>query len=385
MSILLGVLAIVIGVPGALASVHLTLLTIGSIFYREARAADPPDVRFLALVPAHNEEKVIGAALESITAAARPGDIILVVADRCTDATAAIARVHGAEVLERGAAESPGRAEAIRAGLRRAAQWNWDAVVTIDADSIVEAEFFESLEAVLGAGAAAAQARSEHIRERGVLARISEAAFAMQGVSLPRGRDRLGLGARLRGSGMTLRRDIIERTGFSTEGASEDLFYSLDLTLEGILARHVDSARLRSLSAPSVRAATQQRLRWESGRMITARTYLGRLLRSGRPAALESAVHLVTPPFAVAVFSVLCGALLGLLAGWTSAVVVFSILLGALALDLAVALIQSRAPLATWLALIGAPVYVLWKVWLQILAVVRVRDAHRPYDPTPRS
>src|SRR3712207_694231 len=51
------------------------------------------------LIPAHNEEVTIGATLESAKRIVPAGNIH-VVADGCSDSTAAIARSHGANLLE---------------------------------------------------------------------------------------------------------------------------------------------------------------------------------------------------------------------------------------------------------------------------------------------
>src|SRR5215216_3942672 len=109
-------LAIAIVLPGLAAAAHLGLLAAASLLYRERRAQGG-DVHFLVLIPAHNEAAVIGRCLEAIRADARARDLVLVVADRCTDTTAAIARRFGASVLERGPEEQPGRAAARQAGL----------------------------------------------------------------------------------------------------------------------------------------------------------------------------------------------------------------------------------------------------------------------------
>jgi len=114
------VLAVVIGLPGLAAALHLGVLAAGSLFYRERRAQGGDEVRFLVLIPAHNEAVVIRRCLESINADARSRDVVLVVADRCTDATATIARRSGARVLERGPEAEPGRAAARQAGLEYA-------------------------------------------------------------------------------------------------------------------------------------------------------------------------------------------------------------------------------------------------------------------------
>jgi len=89
-------------------------------------------VRLDIVMPAHNEEPVIGRCLEAIDADRRPGDHVLVVADRCTDATASIARDSGSPVLARGPGEEPGRAAARQAGLEHARGLEWDAVVMLD-------------------------------------------------------------------------------------------------------------------------------------------------------------------------------------------------------------------------------------------------------------
>lgn len=384
MSALLTIVAVAVGLPGLVAAAHLSILAAASLAYREPRPERVPPVRFLVVVPAHDEEEVIAATLHSIAAARRPGDLLLVVADHCTDATAAIARSAGAEVLERSGGDG-GRAAALQHGLRHAEAWEWDAYVSIDADSVIDPRFFASCERVLAASQGAVQARSESLPARGALAHASLAAFSAQGVMVPRGRDRLGLSVRLRGSGMVLTRQLLARHRYRTAGASEDLWMSLDLCLDGVLPRHVDSARLRSQSATTVRAAEGQRVRWESGRLLAAREFVLPLLKARTLAGLEAAVHLVTPPFAVAAFLLLAAAGLGALAGATGVVVVMLGGFVALALTLVVTLVEARVGWRTWGSLVIAPAYVLWKVWVQALAVVRLRSARQAYDRTPRS
>jgi hypothetical protein len=261
---------------------------------------------------------------------------------------------------------------------------DWDAVVLIDADSYLEPGFFEGIEARLGKGSLAVQPRSEHVRAPGVLARLSEAAFAMQGVTLPRGRSSLGLSVRLRGSGMTMDRELALTRDFGTEGASEDLFYSLQLLLDGHTATHADNARLRSLSAPNLAEGSKQRLRWETGRIAAARRFAPRLFSRGTWPAFEAGVFLVTPPLSVAVLLLLLATGLSWWAGWTAATVVFAAGIVLLALDVVIALIESGASWRTWLALLAAPLYLLWKAGIQIAAFINLRNAGRAYRPTQR-
>lgn len=383
MNVALGGLALLVGLPGAATALHLGLLSLGSLFYREsARRPDARPVRFLVLLPAYNEELVLGRTLEAVFADARPRDQVLVVADRCTDTTVSIAEAAGALVLERPPTAEPGRAAARQDGVRHALTLEWDALVMIDADSVIEPGFFNACEAALE-GADALQARSEAAVGSKILDHTAVASFALQGVTMPRGRDRLGLLVRLRGTGMVLTRRVVGQFRFRA-AASEDLWYSLDLCLAGIRPRHVESARLRSLNVGSWKAAGDQRLRYEAGRMSAAREFVGPLLRARTPASLEAAWFLLTPPYAVAGFCLVLSTVLWYLAGLIWPATAFLVLLLILAGTLAIGLLQARASWRTWVGLAIAPWYLPWKAVIQLRALLSVRRRVTDYGATPR-
>lgn len=387
-TILIVVAAVLVGLPGLITSAHLGLVTLASLAYRTPRPGPRQRARFLVLIPAHNEERVIGRCLEAINGDRRPEDFVLVVADRCTDATGRIARAAGARVLQRGPADEPGRAAARQAGLEHARGLEWDAVVMVDADSVVAPGFFSACERTLASGAVAAQARSEGRPGRTLADEAALAAFTLQGVTMPRGRDRLGASVRLRGTGMVIRRDAVLGRRFHAP-ASEDLVYTLELLLEGVRCRHIDGARLRSEGAGTWSSFGGQKVRYEAGRMAAARAYLPPLLKRGVThldiACLEAAWFLATPPFAVAVLSLLAGLGLAVVArAWPLAAVLGGGML-AMALVLVTGLIQARARPRTWLALLVAPWYLGWKAVVQLRAAARVIRRDDYYPPTARA
>lgn len=379
--------AIAVGLPGLVTAAHLTMLTLASTLYREHLPSTAPmPLRFLILIPAHNEESVLGAALKSINAAIRPGDSVLVVADRCTDRTSEVAREYGAEVLERPPGSTPGRAATRQEGMEAATRLEWDALVMIDADSVLQpAGFLDACERALAPGVDALQVRSETIPGPSVIAQSAVAAFALEGVTVPRGRDRLGCSVRLRGTGMVLRRNVTERFQFRGPGASEDMWFGLDLCCAGVRIRHIDSAILHSDPARTVRVASSQRLRWEVGRILAAREFLRPLIHRHDRAALEMATHLVTPPLSVAILSLLFGLALALMAHWVVLAIVFVTAMGLVGIDVMVSLAQVRASPRTWLSLLAAPWYVAWKGWIQVRAVARaIRAPAADFPPTAR-
>jgi cellulose synthase/poly-beta-1,6-N-acetylglucosamine synthase-like glycosyltransferase len=387
MSTALVVIALVIGLPGLATALHLGLLALASLFHRDRARRTDQRFRLLVLIPAHNEELVIGRCLQAIEGDRRERDSVLVVADRCTDRTADIARSFGATVLERHAGEEPGRAAARQAGLEVARRMAWDAVVMLDADSVIEPGFFRSCETSLASGAAAVQARSESRGGQGVGAEASLAAFALQGITIPRGRARLGLSVRLRGTGMALRRDVALAHHFHAP-ASEDLVFTLDLLLAGIRCAHVESARVHSDGTPNWESFGGQKVRYEAGRMSAARAYVGPLLsravRKRDSACLEAAWFLATLPFAMAVLSTAAAAVLAALAGASSVAAVMAAALATLVIVLVIGLVQAGARLRTWLVLLAAPWYIAWKAAVQLRALASVLRNRDYYPPTAR-
>jgi glycosyltransferase involved in cell wall biosynthesis len=374
---------IALAAPGMVTAAHLGVLGVGSLCYRERLPDRVPPVRFLVVVPAHNEELVLACTLEAITASMRSRDQLLVVDDRSTDRTGEIALGFGATVLRREPGEPPGRAAARQAALRHARSLEWDAMVMIDADSIVESGFFDACERMLATGAVALQARSEAAIGTRLIDQAALASFAVQGVLMPRGRDALHGLVRLRGTGMVLRRDVIDGFEFRAP-ASEDLVYALDLCLAGIRIRHVESARLRSQNAGSWRTATEQKMRYEVGRLAAAREFVRPLLASRTFAGLEAAWFLMSPPLANAMAFLLLALVVGLVIGpaWAVGIVVAAI--ATLSAAIGLAFVQARLHPRVILAVAVAPAYLAWKLLVQVRAMLSLRRGPYEFGATER-
>lgn len=384
LDIVLAALGVLFLIGSLLSSVHLGLLGAASLVYRTRRPpSNVPPVRFLVIIPAHNEELLLGSTLTAIDQAKRERDQVLVVDDRSVDRTAEIAEGHGCLVLRRFDGEPPGRAAARAAALERARDLEWDALVMLDADSIVEPHFFDRCEMALAGGSIAFQARSEAAVGTRLVDQAALASFAVQGVMLPRGREVLHLPVRLRGTGMVLARSITHRLDFRAR-ASEDLQVSLDLIREGVRIRHIDDARLRSANADNWRVASKQKERYEAGRMHAAREFVPALLACRSLAGVESAWFLVSPPFAPAAGL----AALALLCGWIASVpwlmVTAAASLAFLVAALAIAAVQARLGPRLLLAMLAAPAYVAWKLVVQLRALVGLRGGLKEFGATER-
>jgi cellulose synthase/poly-beta-1,6-N-acetylglucosamine synthase-like glycosyltransferase len=100
--------------------------------------------RVIVLIPAYNEEGCIGDALYSVWTQSRLPDRVIVVADNCSDGTAAVARIWDAEVYEtvnnrhkKAGALNQALGDVLL-GLK-----GEDAVLVMDADSLLDEKFVE--------------------------------------------------------------------------------------------------------------------------------------------------------------------------------------------------------------------------------------------------
>jgi hypothetical protein len=151
--------------PGVLVAVeagYLAVLALAALVEPQlpVRTA-PPRARLCVLVPAKDEERLIGRCVSSLRAQDYPPERyeVLVVADDCSDRTAERAASSGARVLERRDASRQGKGHALRWAMDHvlADGADVDAFVVVDADSVADPGLLTALGARFEAGAAAVQ------------------------------------------------------------------------------------------------------------------------------------------------------------------------------------------------------------------------------------
>ena len=363
---------------------YLGLLTLAAPFgaRRRARRADPRH-RFGVLVPAHDEELLLGRLLESLRQVAYPANLVdvCVVADNCSDDTAAIARARGARVFERQNREQLGKGYALQWLLDElaASGCTYDAYVVLDADSTVSPNFLEAFNDRLSAGAAVVQAYYTVLPLRGTRSEsLREAALALVHYLRPAAKMALGASCGLKGNGMAFSRAVLDRYGWPAAGLAEDVEFHLELVRAGIHVEFAPEAVVRAEMPASLAASESQNLRWEAGRLATLRRQALPLLVNGLrrrdlaacDAAIEQCVPPLSIPVAMAGLCLIAGLALQLQAVWITALV----LLVALALHLVSGLLLARVSGRVYRSLLHLPVYIAWKVALYARALAGRRQ-----------
>ena len=200
----------------------------------------PPTRRFMVVVPAHDEEAGIAATVISCKSLDYPDPLfqVLVVADNCTDTTAARARDAGARVIERHESTRRGKGYAIQYvidSLKESREFDdLDALVFIDADSTVQPHLLRRFAQALDRGHDWIQCYDAVANaDQSWRTRLMAYAFSLiNGVTL-QGQSALGLSAGLRGNGMCFSTTGLRRVPWNSRGLAEDLEYSWAVRIAG--------------------------------------------------------------------------------------------------------------------------------------------------------
>jgi len=333
--------------------------------------------RFAVVVPAHNEEHGISETVRSILAVEYPPDRFdaVVIADNCTDDTAPRARDAGAKVLERHEPSSRGKGHALRWGFDRllAGEKGYDAIVVIDADSVVSANYLTVLNWYLEQNSQVVQS-SDLVQPGNDAwnAQMTRIGFLLYNYVRPLGRKVIGGSAGLRGNGMCFSTPILREFPWNAYSITEDLEYGLSLLLHGIKVTFAPEATVFAVMPRDPRNAEGQRARWEGGRIGLIRRYALPLLKEAAYrkslACLDAFFDLVVPALVNLVGLVLLAALLTLSLMWLGVrtMDVYSVLWGVAAamgvIHLIFGLKIAPSDRSLYRALLQLPRYALWKV-----------------------
>ena len=380
LNLLVLLVLVALAVPATLACLYLLVQTLMS-----GPVPPPPAsarrLRFDIVVPAHNEAVGIAHTIANLRQLDWPADRyrILVVADNCTDATAAIAGAAGATVLERCDPTLRGKGYALLFAFQRSRADAWaDAIAVVNADSEASPNLLEAFAARIEHGADAVQAHYGVLNPWGSWrTRLLTVAMAAYHIVRSRARERWRVSCGVRGNGWCVTQKLLEQVSYNAFSLAEDLEYGIALGLAGYRVHYAGEAEAAQDMTASPQAARTQRRRWEIGRFQLIRSRTLPLLRTAlqrrSPVCLDLALDLLVLPFSYVALGV--GALLvaALLAAWWHAGFMPWVWFSVGCVLVLVAYVMRGWQLSGigargLLDLLGAPVFVIWKLLLMLLS-----------------
>jgi cellulose synthase/poly-beta-1,6-N-acetylglucosamine synthase-like glycosyltransferase len=245
------------------------------------------EVTLTALIPAHNEEKLIGATIRSLMEQDRKPERIIVVADNCNDGTVEVARSLGVEVYEtvNNHEKKAGALNQVLTVLLPQMGEN-DTVMIMDADTVLRQGFLKAAikHFVDDRGLSAIGGLFFGEDKPGLIAQIQRNEYTRYSREINRRKGRVFV---LTGTASIFRaralRTVAEERGtllpgtnghvYDTHALTEDNELTLALKTLGALMTSPPECMVETELMPSLSALWRQRLRWERGAMENIATY----------------------------------------------------------------------------------------------------------------
>ena len=255
---------------------------------RPDRAEGPhPERRYAVLIAARNEQAVLPYLLDSVRAQTYPAALVtpFVLADNCTDDTAAVARAHGAVVYERFDRAHVGKGYALQALLERIrADGGWerfDAFLVFDADNLLAPDYIRQMDRSFGQGypAVCGYRGSKNFMTNWITAGYG-LWYLHDCTHLNASRHLLGVTCACTGTGFGFTRGLLERMGgWPFHTLVEDIEFDTWCAIHGVRMGYCAGAAVYDEQPITFRQSWVQRTRWVQGGIQVSFKYAGALLR----------------------------------------------------------------------------------------------------------
>lgn len=243
--------------------------------------------RYAVLICARNEEKVISRLIESIKQQDYPADLveIFVVADNCTDATAAVAKRRGANVYVRQNRALVGKGYAMEFLLDKIDEdWGrsyFDGYFVFDADNIIAENYISEMNKMFSRGhqVITSYRNSKNYGEN----RISAGCglwFLRESYYLQNSRFLLGHSACVSGTGFMFSDRVYRKTGgWNFHLLTEDIEFSAWCITNNIKIAYCNTAHFYDEQPTDFFRSRKQRLRWAKGNFQVLGKYKSKLAK----------------------------------------------------------------------------------------------------------
>ena len=234
--------------------------------------------KFMAIIPAHNEESVIASLVESLKAQDYPKELldIYVIADNCTDNTAKIARNLGAIVYERFDDTKKTKGYAMQWFLDKKIKENadYDAFCVFDADNIVDKDFIKVMNKKLCQGEEVVQGYRDikNPTDNWITAGYAIFYWTMNRM-YHLARYNVGLSPLINGTGFMVKFDVVKPEGWNTKTLTEDIEFSLKNIIQGRKLGWAVDAKVFDEQPTGFMQSWRQRARWTVGHIQCIHEY----------------------------------------------------------------------------------------------------------------
>ncbi|GAB1473560.1 glycosyltransferase family 2 protein [Bacteroidota bacterium] len=219
--------------------------------------------RFLVLIPAYREDKVIMDSVNSVLDQDYPKERLdlVVISDKMEERTNQVLSELQLTLLLPDFKESS-KASALNFAMNNLPKERYDAVVILDADNVVERNFISELNDTYHSGSQAMQAHRVPKNLNTDMAILDAISEEINNSIFRKGHVNLGLSSALIGSGMAFDFKWFKSVVSKLETSGEDKELELLLIKEGIFIDYLDNVKVYDEKTQKERSFYNQRRRW---------------------------------------------------------------------------------------------------------------------------
>ncbi len=374
-----GILSIAILTAVSIAVLYLYLLALVGIIGRKIYPKTNNRYDYLVLIPAHDEGKVIGKTLEHLKKLRPSGKLeIAVIADNCTDSTAEIADGYGITVHERIDADNRGKGYALEWAIKLYNLDDFDAVVVVDADTIVQENMLEVMSQSFDSGAGAVQLYyGFSIEQKTALSYLQKIANIVENKLFYKPRAILGLPILLRGTGMAIKSKVLKNHPWNSHSITEDVEFAVNLIREGYAIDFNTNSEVYAAATSSYEQSQSQKMRWAAGTFELIKNYFLKLLKDGftnaRSDLIELGLSFLILSRPMLVYIVVLGSIFALCSQQTlrwPLVYWGLILIGLLSIYMLSGIVFIKEKYQACRAMVQIPKYAVWFLAVQVKALM---------------
>lgn len=240
---------------------------------------------FAILIPARNEEKVIGNLIDSLNQQNYEKGLytIYTIPNNCSDRTEEVARSHGARILHCNVPTKT-KGDVLNVAFEQLRNVkDIDAYVVFDADNVVHPDFLKHMNNCLESGFQVGQGfRDAKNPSDNWLSGSYTLFYLFQNVFFNQARMSLDGSASINGTGFMIQKSVIDEYGFETFTLTEDVEFTGQCALRGQKIAFVEDAITYDEYPTMFGSSWKQRKRWSAGILECMKRYSFRLFKTYR-------------------------------------------------------------------------------------------------------
>ena len=258
--------------------------------------------RFAIIIPARNEEKVIGNLLDSIKKQKYPKELydVFVFPNNCNDKTKEIAIENNAKIIEC-PQKIKSKGEALKYSFKYLNDnFNcYDAFIIFDADNVVHPQFIEKMNDALCSGYQIAQGYRDSKNPHDTwISNCYTLYYMIQNHFFNRARMNIGQSSFINGTGFMIAKERLYKKGYNPKSMTEDIELSVKCAINNEEIAFVREAITYDEQITTLKESFKQRIRWSIGTNQCLLNYAPNLIQGGikgKLSCIDTLIFLMAP------------------------------------------------------------------------------------------